>query len=146
MAGAGSGKSGVDVAVAKRCSAAKGGRSDCCAIGSHSNHARLAQLNGNTVAMEIGQRVADAARLFGGGARSFDNSLVRGEGTNGVRLVAGTVSMIDAASTRVTVASDLGRSARANTAAPTPATTRHASASRRWRRKRGVGQKKPNSG
>ena len=30
--------------------------------------------------MEIGQRVADAARLFGGGARSFDNSLVRGEG------------------------------------------------------------------
>ena len=60
-------------------------------------------------------------------------------GTNGVRLVAGNVSTIDAASTRVTAASNSGRSDRSIKVAPTPATTRHASATRSWRRKRGVG-------
>jgi hypothetical protein len=46
----------------------------------------------------------------------------------------------------VTAAANLRPSAVAITAAPTPATTRHASATRSLRRKGGVGQKKPNSG
>jgi len=65
---------------------------------------------------------------------------------NGARLVAGVVSAMDASSARVTAAANFGPSAVAITAAPTPATTRHASATRSLRRKRGVGQKKPNSG
>src|SRR4030095_13454285 len=64
----------------------------------------------------------------------------------GARLVAGVVSAMDASLARVTGAVNLGPSAVAITAAPTPATTRHASATRSLRRKRGVGQKKPNSG
>ena len=56
------------------------------------------------------------------------------------------VSAMDASSARVTGAANLGRSAAVIIAAPTPATTRHASATRSLRRKRGVGQKKPNSG
>jgi hypothetical protein len=65
---------------------------------------------------------------------------------NGARLVAGVVSAMDASSARVTGAANLGPSAAVIIAAPTPATTRHASATRSLRRKRGVGQKKPNSG
>jgi HTH-like domain len=62
---------------------------------------------------------------------------------NGARPVAGVVSAMDASSARLTAAANL---AVAITAAPTPATTRHANATRSLRRKRRVGQKKPNSG
>ena len=60
---------------------------------------------------------------------------------NGARLLAGVVSAMDASSARVTAAANLRPSAVAITAAPTPATTRHASATRSLRRKGGVGQK-----
>src|SRR5438067_8626945 len=65
---------------------------------------------------------------------------------NGARLVAGLVSAMDASSALVTAAANLGPSAVAIIAAPTPATTRHASATRSLRRKRGLDRKKPNSG
>ena len=53
-----------------------------------------------------------------------------GAAANGARLVAGVVSAMDTSSARVTAAANLGPSAVAITAAPTPATTRHASATR----------------
>src|SRR4030095_14621016 len=70
-ASAGSEKRRIDAARRWSGAAAESNGSDCWAIVRHPNHARLAQLDGNTVA--LGPGVADAGRLVRGGLRAYDD-------------------------------------------------------------------------
>src|SRR5262249_16168482 len=70
-AGAGRETRGIDGARSWTGAAAESNGSDCWAIVRHPNHARLAQLDGNTVA--FGPGVADAGRLVRGGLRACDD-------------------------------------------------------------------------
>ena len=67
-ASAGGEKRRIDAARRWSGAAAESNGSDCWAIVRHPNHARLAQLDGNTVA--FGPGVADARRLARGGLRA----------------------------------------------------------------------------
>jgi hypothetical protein len=70
-AGAGSEKRRIDAARRWSGTAAESNGSDCWAIVRHPNHARLSQLDRNTVA--FGPGVADAGRLVRGGLRACDD-------------------------------------------------------------------------
>ena len=68
---AGGEKCRIDAARRWSGAAAESNGSDCWAMVRHPNHARLAQLDGNTVA--FGPGVADAGRLVRGGLRACDD-------------------------------------------------------------------------
>src|SRR6266699_3613050 len=70
-AGAGSDKRRIDAARRWSGAAAESNGSDCWAMVRHPNHARLAQLDGNTVA--FGPAVSDAGRLVRSGLRVCDD-------------------------------------------------------------------------
>src|SRR5438445_13718765 len=76
--GAGSEKRRIDAARRWSGAVAESNGSDCWAMVRHPNHARLAPLDGNTVA--FGPGVAGAGRLVPGGLRACDDGYSGADG------------------------------------------------------------------